>query len=55
MAPININISKAFNICLALKASSINKEFNFAELLLSYTRFVIADIVTYLINIIASL
>ena len=55
MAPININISKAFNICLAPRASGINKEFNFTKLPLLYTKFAIVDIVIYLINIITPL
>jgi hypothetical protein len=54
-APININISKAFNIYLAPKASGVNKEFNLAELPLLYTRFAIADIVAYPINIVTPL
>ena len=55
MAPININISKAFNIYPVPKASGVNKEFNFTKLPLLYTRFIIADIVTCLINIITPL
>ena len=55
MAPININISKAFNICPVPRASGVNKEFNLIELPLLYTGFVIVDTVAYLINIIVSL
>ena len=54
-APININTSEAFDICPVPEANSINKEFNFAELPLLYTRFVIADTVIYPINIITLL
>ena len=55
MVTINININKAFNICLVPRASGINKEFNFAKLPLLYTGFMIADIVAYLINIVTPL
>ena len=54
-APININTSKAFNICPAPEASGINKEFNLTKLPLLYTRFAITDTVAYLINIITPL
>ena len=55
MTPININISEAFNICPAPKASGVNKKFNLAKLPLLYTRFAIADTVAYPIDIIAPL
>jgi len=54
-APININISEAFDICPAPGASGVNEEFNLAELPLSYTGFAIADTVACPINIVASL